>query len=98
MTIRNAEERVVVTGLGTVNAVAANPVEFTAALKGGVCGIGPITLFDTAEFRTHNGAEVRDFRPRDVLPAGLSLKRMSRSDLFALVAAMQALSQAGLDP
>ena len=98
MAIREGEERVVVTGLGTVNAVAGDPAEFAAALKSGVCGIGPITLFDTAEFRTRNGAEVRDFRPRDTLPAGWSLKRMSRSDLFALTAAWQALSRAGLDP
>jgi 3-oxoacyl-[acyl-carrier-protein] synthase II len=96
MAIRDVEKRVVITGLGTVNAVAGDPREFAAALRNGKCGIGPITLFDTAGFRTHNGAQVKDFRPRDTIPRSISLKRMSRSDLFALVAALQALSQAGL--
>ena len=96
--MRNDEKRVVITGLGTVNAVAHDPAEFAAALRNGVCGIGPVTLFDTAGFLTRNGAQVRDFRPRDAIPRGLSLKRMSRSDVFALTAALQALSQAGLSP
>ena len=96
--MRNDEKRVVITGLGTVNAVAHDPAEFAAALRNGVCGIGPITLFDTAGFCTRNGAQVRDFCPRDAIPRGMSLKRMSRSDVFALTAALQALSQAGLHP
>ncbi len=98
MAIGNDEKRVVITGLGTVNAVAGDPRGFAAALRNGVCGIGPITLFDTTAFRTHNGAQVKDFRPLDVIPRSVSLKRMSRSDLMALTATFQALAQAGLDP
>jgi 3-oxoacyl-[acyl-carrier-protein] synthase II len=98
MAIERDEKRVVVTGLGTVNAVAGDPREFAAALRNGVCGIGPITLFDTTDFRTHNGAQVKDFQPRAAIPRGVSLKRMSRSDLLALAATFQALAQAGLDP
>ena len=98
MTIGNDEKRVVVTGLGTVNAIAGDTRAFAAALRRGVCGIGPITLFDTTQFRTHNGAQVKDFRSRDTIPRGVSLKRMSRSDLLALTATYQALSEAGIDP
>ncbi|MCX5838085.1 MAG: beta-ketoacyl-[acyl-carrier-protein] synthase family protein [Deltaproteobacteria bacterium] len=98
MAITNDEIRVVITGLGTVNAIAGDPREFAAALRNGVCGIGPITLFDTAPFRTHNGGQVKDFQPRATTPRGISLKRMSRSDLMALTATFQALAQAGLDP
>ena len=87
-----------VTGMGTVNALAADTGRFAAALRRGECGIGPITLFDTAEFRTHNGAQVKGFDPRAAIPTEFPLKRMSRSDLFALAAAVQALRQAGLDP
>ena len=94
----SAEQRVVVTGLGTVNAIAGNPQEFAAALRRGTCGIGPISLFDTAAFRTHNGAQIRNFNPRAAVPGGISLKRMSRSDRMALVATLQALTQAGLYP
>ena len=56
MAIGNDEKRVVITGLGTVNAVAGDTISFAAALRRGECGIGPITLFDTTRFRTHNGA------------------------------------------
>ena len=98
MAIADDGERVVITGLGTVNAVAGDPREFAAALRNGVCGIGPITLFDTTPFRTHNGAQVKDFQPRATIPRGVSLKRMSRSDLMALTATFQALLQAGLNP
>ena len=98
MDARGLKDRVVVTGMGTVNALAADTGRFAAALRRGESGIGPITLFDTAEFRTHNGAQVRDFDPRAAIPSRFSLKRMSRSDLFALAAALQALKQAKLDP
>jgi 3-oxoacyl-[acyl-carrier-protein] synthase II len=98
MEAKRTEERVVVTGMGTVNALAADVPRFAAALRRGECGIGPITLFDTAAFRTHNGAQVKNFPPRAVLPREFSLKRMSRSDCFALASTVQALAQAGLDP
>ncbi len=91
-------ERVVVTGRGTVNAIAGNVSEFTAALKAGTCGIGPVTLFDTGGYRTHTGAQVRDFDPRRHIPAGYNLKRMSRSDCMALAATLEALNDAGLLP
>jgi 3-oxoacyl-[acyl-carrier-protein] synthase II len=98
MDAQGMKDRVVVTGMGTVNALAADTGRFAAALRRGECGIGPVSLFDTAGFRTHNGAQVKDFDPRAAIPAHFPLKRMSRSDLFALAAALQALKQAGLDP
>ncbi len=90
--------RIVVTGMGTVNAIASDCRSFSAALKQGVCGIGPVTRFDTSAFRTHRAAEVKDFRPRERLPVDIGLRRASRADAFALVAAVQALGQAGLYP
>ena len=98
METKGTQERVVVTGMGTVNALAADAPRFAEALRLGECGIGPITLFDTAAYRTHNGAQVKDFLPRAKIPADFSLKRMSRSDRFALAATLQALTQAGLAP
>src|SRR5450759_1928029 len=91
-------ERVVITGMGTVNALAKNIVEFARALRAGECGIGPVTLFDTAGFRTHTGAEVRNFLPRAMIPPQYSLKRMSRADTMALAAAVEALTAAKLFP
>jgi len=91
-------KRVVVTGRGTVNAIAGNVVEYTAALKAGACGIGPVTLFDTGEYRAHTGAQVKDFDARKHIPSGCSLKRLSRADAMALAAALEAVGDAGLMP
>lgn len=92
------EERVVITGLGTVNAVAKGVPEFYSALRKGECGIGPVTVFDTTGFRTKTGAEVKNFTPGDMIPHDFSVKRMSRSDLMAMAAALEALKDAGLSP
>jgi 3-oxoacyl-[acyl-carrier-protein] synthase II len=90
--------RVVVTGLGTVNAIACRVPEFSRALRAGRCGIGPITIFDTTEFRTHTGGEVPEFAPREMIPRDFSLKRMSRADCMAFTAAIEALNDAGIFP
>ncbi len=92
------KERVVITGLGTVNAIAGNAPEFSAALRQGVCGIGPVTVFDTTDFRTRTGGEAKNFVPKKMIPPEFSLKRMSRSDLMAMAASLEALSDAGLFP
>ena len=91
-------ERVVITGMGTINAVAGSVPEFHGALRSGVCGIGPVTVFDTACFKTHTGGQVKRFVPQEMIPAGFSTKRMSRSDILALAAAVEALKDAGLFP
>jgi 3-oxoacyl-[acyl-carrier-protein] synthase II len=91
-------ERVVVTGLGTINAISANVPEFHGALRNGVCGIGPVTVFDTTEFKTHTGGQVKRFVPRVMIPEEFSIKRMSRSDMMAMAAAMEALKNAGIFP
>lgn len=92
------EKRVVITGLGTVNAIAGNVPGFVQNLKGGVCGIGPLTRFDPTRYRTQSGAEVRNFNPREAIPLSFSLKRMAHADLMAFAAAIEALRDAGLFP
>jgi 3-oxoacyl-[acyl-carrier-protein] synthase II len=91
-------DRVVVTGRGTVNAIANTVEAFADALKAGACGIGPVTLFDTTGYRTHTGAQVNDFDPRRHIPEKYTIKRMSRSDCMAMAATLEALSEAGLTP
>ncbi|MBT8373623.1 MAG: beta-ketoacyl-[acyl-carrier-protein] synthase family protein [Deltaproteobacteria bacterium] len=92
------EERVVITGLGTINSIAKSVPEFYNALRKGVCGIGPITVFDTTNSRTSTGGEVRDFNYKDLFPDKFSAKRMSRSDMMAMAATIEALKDAGLFP
>jgi 3-oxoacyl-[acyl-carrier-protein] synthase II len=90
--------RVVITGLGTVNAAANNARTFAAALREGHCGIGPISVFDPQAFRTRTGGEVKSFDPDKRLPPALRAKRMSRSDVMAMAATLEALQDARLWP
>lgn len=92
------KKRVVITGLGTLNALANNVPDFTRALREGVCGIGEIDLFDTAGFRSRTGGQIKNFNACDYLPHGFPTKRMSRADKLCLAAALEALRDAGLYP
>ena len=57
------KRRVVVTGLGTVNPTGNSVTESWDAIKKGICGIAPITLFDTADFKVKMAGEVKNFTP-----------------------------------
>jgi 3-oxoacyl-[acyl-carrier-protein] synthase II len=91
-------QRVVITGLGTINAVSRNIDEFTAALREGRSGIRELSVFDPDGHMTGTAAEIRDFDPSSLSQAGFSLKRMSRADWWGITAALEALKQAGLYP
>ncbi len=84
-------ERVVVTGLGTLNATAKSAPGFAQALREGRCGIGPFSVFDPSTFRTQIAAEVKDFNPHDHIPRQYPLKRMSRADLLGFAATLFAV-------
>lgn len=92
------KKRIVITGLGTLNAIANNIPDFVSALRTGVCGIGPLDLFDTDEFRCHKGGQIRNFAPRDYIPNNFPVKRMSRADQLSFAATLEALRDAGLYP
>lgn len=52
--------RVVVTGMGCINSIAKDIEEFTNALRQGVSGIKPITIFDTENYRTNLAGQVSE--------------------------------------
>lgn len=82
--------RVVVTGMGVISPIGNNLEEFWNALLEGKCGIGPITKFDTTEYKAKLAAEVKDFNARDYMEKA----EMLRSDLYAqygLASACQAV-------
>ena len=87
--------RVVVTGLGTVNALAPDVPGTFAALREGRCGIGALTFRDADRLTIRIGAEVRDWD---------GAARFSRQELalydpvtqYAMVAGVEALAMAGL--
>ena len=80
--------RVVITGVGTINAIACDADAFAAALQQGRCGIGSLSVFDTTGFRTRTGGEVRAFVPQERIPPVYYGKRMSRADAMAMVATL----------
>ena len=83
--------RVVITGMGVVSPVG-NDLETTwNNLINGVCGIAPITTFDTSDLPVKIAAEVKDFDP---IAAGVDkafAKRNDRFAIYAMAAAYQAM-------
>ena len=59
--------RVVVTGMGAVTPLGNNVNDFWQGLKRGKTGIGPITKFDTTDFKVKLAGEVRNFDPKDYM-------------------------------
>lgn len=88
-------KRVVVTGMGTVNALGHNVKDFWEAIKAGKCGIGPITKFDTTEFACKIAAEVKDFDYTDLIEKK-EARMMDDFTIFTVHAAKQALKDAGV--
>ena len=88
-------ERVIITGVGAVTPVGNDVPQFWDSLVNGVCGIAPITRFDTADFKVKVAAEVKGFDPTKYVEPR-EAKRMDRFCLYALAAAQQAVDQARL--
>ena len=88
--------RVVVTGMGAITPIGNSVEEFWSGIKEGKTGFGPITYFDTADYRCKLAAEVKDFDPAQYMDKK-SARRMEQFCQFAVAAAGQAISDAGLD-
>lgn len=87
--------RVVVTGIGVVSPVGNTLEETWNNLVNGVCGIAPITLFDTTDYKAKVAGEVKNFEPRDYM----TKQEILRSDRFtqlAVAAAAQAVEESGV--
>ena len=87
--------RVVVTGMGAITPIGNSVEEFWNGIKEGKTGFGPITYFDTADYRCKLAAEVKDFDPAQYMDKK-SARRMEQFCQFAVAAAGQAISDAGL--
>ncbi|MDD7652711.1 MAG: beta-ketoacyl-ACP synthase II [Candidatus Faecousia sp.] len=91
----NRIRRVVVTGMGAVSPVGNCVEDCWSNLTGGVHGIGPITCFDTTNYKAKLAAQVKGFDPRAYMEKGEVL----RSDLYAqyaLASACQAVEESGV--
>jgi 3-oxoacyl-[acyl-carrier-protein] synthase II len=89
------KKKVVVTGMGAISSIGKSVEEFSASLKEGKSGIGPITLFDTTGYDVTIAGEVKDFDP-SLWMDKKEARKMCRFTQFAVAAAAQALEDAKL--
>jgi 3-oxoacyl-[acyl-carrier-protein] synthase II len=96
MSQRSESSRACITGCGAVSPIGNCVAEFWEALLEGRSGFAPIRSFDPAGLTLAQAAEVKDFCPQARLSANEG-GRLGRIDQYALVAAREALEDAGLD-
>jgi 3-oxoacyl-[acyl-carrier-protein] synthase II len=88
-------ERVVVTGLGAVTPLGLDVASTWRAMVEGRSGIGPITLFDASQHQSRIAGEVKGFDATALL-GPKEARKLDRFLQFALVAAREAVQDAGL--
>ena len=87
--------RVVVTGMGAISPIGNDVATVWENMVSGRHGIGPITYFDTTNFKARLAAQVKDFDPK----AYMDKSEVLRSDLvdqYAMAAAVQAVEESGV--
>lgn len=87
--------RVAITGIGIVSALGVTREETWTHMLAGRCGVGPVTAFDAKGYRSQVAAEV----PLERVQASRTpweRRRLSRSDQIGLMAAEEAVADAGL--
>jgi 3-oxoacyl-[acyl-carrier-protein] synthase II len=89
-------DRVVITGIGTINALGLSVKETWENAVNGVSGVARITLFDPSELVVQIACEVKGFIPEKYMSVR-EARRRDRFQQFASVAAKEAIDQAGLD-
>jgi 3-oxoacyl-[acyl-carrier-protein] synthase II len=88
--------RVVITGMGMITCLGTGVEANWQAISAGRSGIGPITRFNTERFQTKIAGEVRgDFDPSGRIPEK-ERRRMDRYQQYAMIAAGEAIEDAGL--
>jgi beta-ketoacyl-acyl-carrier-protein synthase II len=90
--------RIAITGLGLVTPVGNDVPTAWRNLREGRSGLGRISTFDASGFSTQIGAEVKGFEARERIPDRKLLKLAARAHQFALAAAEEAVTDAGIRP
>lgn len=90
------KRRVVVTGLGAVTSLSCKVPDLWQRVLAGESGIHQVRTFDTTEFKVKFGGEITDWSTDGYLPPK-EAKRLDRFTQFAMVAATDAIADAGLD-
>jgi 3-oxoacyl-[acyl-carrier-protein] synthase II len=88
-------KRVVITGLGVISSIGIGWVDFWESLMKGRSGISSVSSFDTTNYFTHTGGEVKQFEPKAFIPEEL-IGSLSRASQFAVAASKLAMKDADL--
>jgi 3-oxoacyl-[acyl-carrier-protein] synthase II len=89
-------DRVLITGIGTVNPLGLDAASTWEAMLAGRSGVDTITAFDPSPFPVRIAGEVRGFDP-EAVASRKDARRMDRGVLFAVAATDEAVADAGLD-
>jgi len=88
--------RVVITGMGVVSPIGIGVKEFEEGIFSGKNGIKKITHFDTSSYKSRIGGEITNLNVGDYL-SPKDIRRMDRFTQFGMIAAIEAIEQAGLN-
>ena len=91
-----SKKRVVVTGMGAITPIGNSVNEFWASVREGKLGFGPITKFDTTDYKCHVAAEVKGFDAKEYMDFKQA-KRMEEFSQYAVAATKEAMENAGID-
>jgi 3-oxoacyl-[acyl-carrier-protein] synthase II len=89
-------ERIVITGMGTVNPLGLTVEESWRNAVQGVSGVAPITLFDALPLQVHIAAEVKGFEAGRYMDPK-EARRRDRFEQLGAAAAKDALANSGLE-
>ena len=90
------KKRVVVTGLGAITPIGNDVPTFWEGIQAGKIGFGPITYFDTTDYKAKLAAQVKDFKPEEYMDKKAA-RRMEAFCQYAVAAAKEAIEDAKLD-
>ncbi|MCR8699849.1 beta-ketoacyl-ACP synthase II [Campylobacter ureolyticus] len=90
-------KRVVVTGIGMINALGLDKDSSFKAICDGKTGVGKVTSFDASRLPVQIAAEVKGFDPLSVVEDGKEVKKMDRFIQLGLKAAAEAMEDAKFD-
>lgn len=90
------KKRVVVTGLGAITPIGNGVDAYWKSVKEEKIGFGPISYFDTTDFKCKLAAEVKDFNPEDYMDKK-NARRMEAFCQFAVAATKEALEDSRVD-
>ncbi|MBL7130211.1 MAG: beta-ketoacyl-[acyl-carrier-protein] synthase family protein [Candidatus Omnitrophica bacterium] len=92
-----SKRRVVITGLGVISPNGIGKDNLWKGMSSGISGVSRVDIFDVSKFHSQIAAQVQDFDP---FHFGLSTEEVARMDRyvqFAVVAAKEAINDAGID-